>query len=217
MKISDLHFRILQISRAHKLGHLSSNLTAVGIIDEIYRTKRPEDVFVLSCGHAGLAQYVCLEAHEGKDADALYLKHRTHPSRDLADGIHVSSGSLGCGITVALGMAMANKRRNVYCLISDGESYEGSCIESLNLAAKFGLTNLKVYLNANGYSCIERAPLPISIQALLDDQNQHGSPSLDIEVRDTGRVYGIYPFLRGVEAHYHQLKDKDWAWVEANR
>lgn len=213
--IDPLHYRVLAISRAHKLSHLSSNLTAVGIIDEIYRTKRPQDAFVLSCGHCSLAHFVCLEKHEGKDANDLYLRHRTHSSRNLSDGIHVSNGSLGCGITIALGMAMADKSRYVYCLVSDGETWEESPTQVINLAAKHRVTNFKLYLNVNGYTCLEATPLPLTIWALLDDQ--YGLPGADIRERDTSSVYQTYPFLKGVEGHYHNLTDEDWAWVEANK
>ncbi len=206
--IPPLEYRILELSKRHKLGHLSSNLTAIGIIDEIYTKKRAQDLFVLSAGHAGLALYVALEKHEGRDANALYLKHRTHPYRDPSNGIHVSAGSLGCAITVALGMAMADRSRDVYCLISDGESFEGSVSEVRNLADKFDLANLKVYVNVNGYSCIEK----VGHAALWDEDSRwHVAP------RYTHDAYQRYPFLRGVQAHYHNLTDEDWAWVEANR
>lgn len=203
MSISALHRRVLDISFRRKLGHLSSNLTAVDIIDEIYRTKRPQDLFCLSAGHAGLALYVNLEKHEGKDAEALYAKHKTHPHRDVADGIHVSAGSLGCGITIALGMAMADRSRDVYCLISDGESWEGSVTEVTHLWHKYMVNNLKLYVNVNGYSCIEQVGMP-HIHAGIEWRRTHG-------------IYNLYPFLRGVQAHYHQLTDADWAWVEENR
>lgn len=209
MSIPALHHRVLEISHKNRIGHLSSNLTAVDIIDEIYRTKRPQDLFVLSAGHAGLALYVNLEKHEGKDAEALYAKHKTHPHRAPEDGIHVSAGSLGCGITIALGMAMADRSRDVYVLVSDGESWEPDVTGVLNLKAKFKVDNLKVHLNFNGYTCIEREGYPDSIEAL----HEYSRP---LTIHNTSRVYDLYPFLRGIQAHYHQLTPEDWTWVEEN-
>lgn len=206
--ISPLERRVLELSRKHRLGHLSSNLTAVGIIDAIYREKRPQDLFVLSQGHAGLALYVALEKHEGRDAEALYLKHRTHPHRAPEDGIHVSAGSLGCGITVALGLAMADRGRDVHCLISDGEAAEGSCGESLQLKGHLGLTNLHVWVNLNGYSCLGAVDTIRRVAAL-----QGADPTV-LPVYTDG-VYMRFPFLKGVQGHYHNLTDADWAWVEA--
>lgn len=213
MSIVPLHYRVLELSRHHKLGHLSSNLTAVDIIDDIYTRKRPEDIFVLSAGHAGLAHYVCLEKHGHKDAEQLYLKHRTHPHRAPEDGIHVSGGSLGSGITIALGMAMARRDRDVYVLISDGEAWEGAVSEAVNLMAKFRLTNLKVHLNLNFFSCIEETQTPSTIYHAK--WSALGEPL--VQIWNTEYVYDRYPFLRGVEGHYHQLTDEDWKWVEENR
>lgn len=138
------------------MSHLGSCYTAVGIIDEIYSTRRPDEPFILSCGHAGLALYVVLEKYLGLNAETLCLKHGTHPNRDLADGIYVSTGSLGWGLPIALGMAMADRDRKVYCLISDGEAFEGTIWETANLMHRYEVENLKVHLNWNGWSAYNR-------------------------------------------------------------
>lgn len=145
--------RIIEISKKYKLSHLGSNLTSVGIIDEIYSTKKEYEPFILSCGHAGLALYVVLEKRYGLDAEELYLKHGSHPVRDQF--IYCSTGSLGMGLPIATGMALANRERDVYCLISDGEVFEGSIWEGINIIRKFGVSNLKVYFNYNGYSAYD--------------------------------------------------------------
>ena len=150
--MNHLHDRIIEISKKHGLSHLGSCLTAVDIIDHIYATKGKDEPFVLSAGHAGLALYVVLEKYHGKDAEALYLKHGTHPNRDELDGIYCSTGSLGQGITVALGMAMANRDRNVHCLISDGEAFEGTIWEVGNVIERYRVGNLKLYCNWNGWA-----------------------------------------------------------------
>ena len=136
--------RILEIAYKHKLSHLGSYLSAVDIIDEIYRYKDPRDIFILSSGHAALALYVVLEKYEGKDAEELFLKHGGHPHRDELNGIYCSTGSLGLGITVAVGRALANKNRKVHVLISDGESAEGSVWEALRFIQENNLTNIEV-------------------------------------------------------------------------
>ena len=100
-----LERRIIELSYKHGLTHLSSCLTSVNVIDKIYQVKKKTDPFILSNGHAFLALCVVLEKWEGKDAEKLWKKHGTHPNRDLEDGIYCSTGSLGMGITVAVGMA----------------------------------------------------------------------------------------------------------------
>ena len=69
--------------------------------------------------------------------------------------MYCSTGSLGNGLPIALGMALASPYKNVYCLISDGECMEGSVWETLRLADKFKADNLKVYVNANGWGGID--------------------------------------------------------------
>ncbi len=213
--IPPLEYRILELSKRHKLGHLSSNLTAIGIIDEIYTKKRAQDLFVLSAGHAGLALYVALEKHEGRDANALYLKHRTHPYRDPSNGIHVSAGSLGCAITVALGMAMADRSRDVHVLVSDGEAWEGSVSEVINLQNKFKLTNLKIHLNLNFFSCIESTETPTTVYCAKWGASMLHPPL--VEIHCTEHIYGRYPFLKGVQAHYHNLTDADWIGIQEQK
>jgi len=99
--------KILRIAYSNKIGHIGSCITAIPILDYIYKNKKDGDIVILSCGHAGIAQYAALEEYEGKDGDELYEKHGVHPNRDVDNGIHVSTGSLGCGITIAVGYALA--------------------------------------------------------------------------------------------------------------
>lgn len=151
-----LHERIIEISKKHHLSHLGSSLTAVDIIDEIYCRKEPNEPFILSCGHCGLGLYTVLEKHYGFDAEKLCLKHGTHPHRDLNDKIYCSTGSLGMGLGVAVGMALADRTRNVWCLVSDGEMYEGSIYEAANVIRKYDINNLYVYFNVNRYSAYDK-------------------------------------------------------------
>ena len=65
----NLKKRILEIAYKNKLSHLGSYLSSVGIIDEIYKTKNHDDIFILSSGHASLALYVTLEKYEDKNAE----------------------------------------------------------------------------------------------------------------------------------------------------
>lgn len=190
--MSHLHDRIIEISKKHGLSHLGSCLTAVDIIDEIYYGKEDDEPFILSSGHAGLALYVVLEKYYGYDAEALYLKHGVHPNRDLGDKIYCSTGSLGQGITIALGMAMATDK-NVHCLISDGEAYEGTIWEVGNVIDRYGIKNLKVYCNYNGWSAYH-AVYPNFIKRL--------EAIIPVKVYETNvEDYN----LEGISAHYVKL------------
>lgn len=188
--MNDLHCRILGISKKLKLAHIGSCLTSVNIIDEIYKIKGDDEKFILSSGHAGLALYVVLEKYYGFDAEKLYLKHGMHPNRDIADKIYCSTGSLGMGLMIALGMAVADRTQNVYCLISDGECFEGSIWEVSNATAKYNVTNLKIYLNYNGLAAYQHVDENILTKV---------HSILPITIRRTHvEQYG----LNGLSAHY---------------
>ena len=143
--------RVVEIAYDNKIGHIGSCLTTVPILDYIYKNKKKDDIVVLSAGHAGIALYVALEKYEGKDAEMLYKKHGVHPNRDVENNIHVYTGSLGSGITIAVGYAIADRTRDVHVIISDGECAEGSVWESLAYIRNAGLTNCKIHVNVNGY------------------------------------------------------------------
>jgi transketolase len=197
----DLKKRILEIAYKHKLGHLGSYLSAAGIIDEIYENKNPDDIFILSSGHASLALYAALEKYEGKNAEELFLKHGGHPHRDEENGIYCSTGSLGLGITVAVGRALANKNRKVHVLISDGESAEGSVWEALRFIKESNLSNIEVYVNVNGYAAYDK----VDVKYLVDRLKVF-LPTINIRYTSVNQ----YPFLRGLNAHYHVMSEEDY-------
>ncbi len=197
----DLKKRILEIAYKHKLGHLGSYLSAAGIVDEIYENKNPDDIFILSSGHAALALYAALEKYEGKNAEELFLKHGGHPHRDEENGIYCSTGSLGLGITVAVGRALANKNRKVHVLISDGESAEGSVWEALRFIKESNLPNIEVYVNVNGYAAYDK----VDVKYLVDRLKVF-LPTINIRYTSVNQ----YPFLRGLNAHYHVMSEQDY-------
>ena len=195
---SKLHRRLLDISYKYKLHHLGSYFSCVDIIDEIYSRMKEDDIFILSNGHASVALYTVIEKYFGFDAEKLLDDLGEHPSRDESRKIHCTTGSLGMGITVAVGRALTDKTRNVYCLISDGECYEGSVWEALQFAYKENLNNLKIYVNANGYAAFKSVDLDYLEKKLI-------SFFPDIKfIKTTVNKYG----LSGLSAHYDQMTDE---------
>ena len=155
-----LRRRIVELTYQLKWTHLGSCLTAVDIIDLIYQEKSPTDLFVLSNGHAGLAYYVVLEKY-GYISDSIIRQLHVHPDRQIKYDIQASTGSLGQGLPIAVGMALADRRRRVFCLVSDGECSEGSIWESLRVMAELNLTNLTVLVNANGWAAYQPVKIPV--------------------------------------------------------
>jgi transketolase len=197
----NLKKKILDIAYKNKLSHLGSYFSSVDIIDSIYNKMTDNDIFILSSGHAAVALYACLEKHYNINAEELFLKHGGHPHRDEENKIHCSTGSLGLGITIAIGRAIADKTKKVYVLISDGECAEGSIWEALKTIYENKIDNIEVHVNVNGYAAymeIDEAYLINRLKSFL--------PSIQIH-RTTVEHFS---FLKGLNAHYHIMSEENY-------
>ena len=164
----EIRRNILIAYRTSGHGHIPTSFSVIEMICAAYDTLRhdpknpqwPErDIFILSKGHAALglyavlAQYGYLPVEELKTFGAFQSRLGCHPDRLKVPGVEVSTGSLGHGIGVAAGMALAFKiagsPRRVVTLIGDGEANEGSVWESIMIAANLKLNNLTVMLDFN--------------------------------------------------------------------
>uniref|UniRef100_A0A6M3IUG2 Putative transketolase domain containing protein n=1 Tax=viral metagenome TaxID=1070528 RepID=A0A6M3IUG2_9ZZZZ len=216
IKNKDLKRRLIELSYKYKLSHLGSVLTAVDIIEEIYWAKKPKEKFILSCGHAGLALYCVIEKYLGVNAEKIWLHHGTHPDRCLDCHLDCSTGSLGQGLPISCGLALADRKKNVYCLISDGECSEGSIWEAMRIKDEQKLNNLIVYLNYNRFGAYKETPFPVM---LIGDT----CPISECEHRQKGNLYyppnidrivvnlvNDFPFLKGLDAHYKIMSEEEY-------
>lgn len=206
MSLSSLHRRIYQLSYKHRLSHIGSCITTVDILDEIYSQRNLDEPVCLGNAHAGLALYVVLEKWLAIDPEMMLEKHGIHSTKDLANGVYVSGGSLGQVETVAMGMALADRSRNVWLVSSDGGAAEGAFWETLMFKSINKVINLKWSINANGYGAYRK----VDVEKLANCIH-----AWDEDVRVIKTEFGV-PFLEGLAAHYKVMDEKDWAWVEAN-
>jgi transketolase len=196
--------RLIDITYQERLSHLSSTLSALPIIEEIYAQRQDDEVFILSNGHAGLALYVVLEKYYGVDPVAMLHKHGIHPNRDLENHLYCSTGSLGSGLPIAVGHALARPDKNVWCMISDGECAEGSIWEALRFIQDNNVSNLHVYANINGmgaYDMIDTHQLSHRLQAFL--------PRINLRFSDPP----AWSFAEELLTHYYVLKPEDYAEI----
>ena len=203
-EIKKIKKRILYISYKEKLSHLGSCLTAVSLIYRIYREKMKEDRFILSSGHAGLALYCVLEHFYKLDAYELFKKHGVHPNYDIENHIYCSTGSLGHGLPIAVGMALSDRERRVYCLISDGECAEGSIWEALRIAEEKNLKNLKVWVNMNGFSAYGTVDRELLKSRLLN---------YNVDIRIWYTNVEQIPCLKGIDAHYKVMNKNEYQYA----
>ena len=181
---------------AAKAGHPGGSLSAADIFTYLYfeemnvDPKNPKDPdrdrFVLSKGHTAPGLYAAL-AEKGyfPKEDLLTLRHlgsylQGHPDMKHIPGVDMSSGSLGQGISAAVGMAIAgkldNKSYRVYTLLGDGEIQEGQVWEASMLAAHRHLDNLVVIVDNNGLQIdgrIEDVNSPYPIDKKFEAFNFH--------------------------------------------
>jgi transketolase len=162
---------ILRHSRRANVGHIGSCLCVVEILAALYgnvlrsspHREAGRDRFVLSKGHAALALYATL-AVKGwlpeSDLDSFCGEnslYAVHPDAAVS-GVDFSTGSLGHGLGIAAGAALAARiqgsERRAYCLISDAECNEGSVWEAAMFASHQRLGNLQAILDSNGQQAL---------------------------------------------------------------
>ena len=160
-----------------------------------------DDIFILSSGHASLAMYVCIEKYYGINAEMLFEKHGGHPHRDEENKIYCSTGSLGLGLPIALGRALANRTRKVWVLISDGEAAEGSIWEALKTIREEHIDNVEVFVNVNGYAAYKEVN-----GDWLIDRLRSFLPRIQV----CHTTVEQYSFLKGLNAHCHVMSEDDY-------
>jgi transketolase len=161
VSLNRVRARLLQMHYDNKVGHLGGNLSAIDAMLVLHHEiMRPGDRFVLSKGHSAGAYYATLWSL-GKLTDGdlkTFHKDGTRlaghpPSRGIPE-IEFATGSLGHGLSLAAGLAMAAKLKGqahrIYCLTSDGEWQEGSTLEALVFAIHQKLNNLSIVVDHNG-------------------------------------------------------------------
>jgi len=199
---------ILDISQRGVVLHIAPAFSCLELVDAVYhelmrRDGDLPDTFILSKGHGCLSQYVILE-----DLGVLTAAHLegyckpggmlgSHPDYGIP-GIEASTGSLGHGLGLGVGMALADKvrgdDRQVFVVLSDGELQEGSVWEAMMLAPSLGITNLVALVDLNDFQSLGRTsetlpnfyPMKDKVEAFgweCREVNGHDSPAIVAAVK----------------------------------
>jgi len=173
---------ILHIANLAGSPHVGSALSCADILTTLYfdvlhlEDYENRDLFILSKAHSAMALYATL--HEKgflskEDLEGYYQNDGTlpaHTDKDTNPYIEISAGSLGHGLPMATGMAHAlklkNSKRQVYVLMGDGESQEGSVWEAAMLAPHLELDNLTVFIDRNNLQGYGRASEILSYEPI---------------------------------------------------
>lgn len=165
--------KVLEMVHRAKTSHIASNFSCIDIATVLYDNLKPEDSVVWSKGWAAATIYYFL-AQQGKIPKEDLDKFPNPPYLGLAEtevpGVHVSGGSMGHGLPIAVGMALAKKRAGekgtVYCIMSDGELNEGTTWEAAMVAYHHKLNNLVVFVDVNKWQAMGRTSEVIDLEPI---------------------------------------------------
>jgi transketolase len=237
---SRLRQTILRMAHAGSTVHIGCAFSLVEILAVLYRShlhlgtgpRDPgRDYLVLSKGHGVMAQYACLrELGWLTDHDLDHYFGDGTRLKGLSDahvpGLEVSSGSLGHGLSVGVGLALAAKRQGTgqrcVAVVGDGECNEGAVWEALLFAAHFGLSNLLVIVDANGFQAMGRTEEVLRLGRLADKLASFGCETAEVDGHDEaaldavigGLLQSTSPRPRALVGH--TVKGKGVSFMEAD-
>lgn len=213
--------QIIQMTTEAGSGHPSSSLSAIDLLVALYfggemrydpeRPDWPErDRFIMSKGHGVPAQYAVMAEAGYFDPDLLFTLRELnsplegHPNMRVLPGLEASTGSLGQGLSIGLGMALAarldQRDYRVYVLIGDGEADEGQIWEATMAAAKFEVDNLTAILDYNEFQ--QTGPvdevMPV-LEPYVDKWRAFGWHVEEIDGHNMGEILEAYQTVRRIE------------------
>lgn len=240
LKISkDIRKNIIKMVTVSKSSHVGSALSIVEILVTLYfkilnihplvPKKEDRDEFILSKGHASAALYATL-AERGffpKDLlDKYYIDGGGLPGHldsSMTPGVEVSTGSLGHGLSIGIGMAIAakhdDKSYKIYVLMSDGECDEGSTWEAAMLAAHLKLGNLVAIIDYNKIQSFGRVKEVVNLEPLYDKWVSFGWAVREIDGHNYQELLSAFeslPIERGKPSMIiaHTIKGKGVSFME---
>jgi transketolase len=199
---------IIKMTFAAQSGHPGGSLSYTDVITALFfkvMKHRPEDPswedrdkFVLSKGHAAPAYYAALAETGYFPVDELTTLRKLgshlqgHPCRMKTPGVEISTGSLGQGLSVANGMALASKldrrQTRIFCLLGDGELQEGQNWEAAMLASHYKLDNITAFIDRNKMQIDGPTEQIMSLEPLGDKWRAFGWNVIEINGHDMRQI-----------------------------
>ena len=200
-------------------GHTGGSLSAAALVACLYfwemqvDPQQPDwsdrDRFVLSKGHAAPVLYAALAEKGYFPAELLDTLRQLgsplqgHPDMRKLAGVEASTGSLGQGVSWAVGMALAarmdNKSRRIYTLLGDGEIEEGMVWEATMAAAHYKLDNLVLIIDYNGLQIDGPISQVMSPEPIAEKFRAFGCHVIEIDGHDVGQIMAAFNEARQVK------------------
>ena len=203
-KARRLRVDIVRMLHRSKSGHTGGSLSVIDLVTVLYYHKmrhKPEDPhwpgrdrLILSKGHAAPAQYVALADSGYFPKEDLQMLRRLgshlqgHPDSKGTPGVEVCTGSLGQGLSMANGMALAlrldKSDSRVYAILGDGELQEGQIWEAAMAAAHYRLDNLCILIDANGLQIDGEVAKIMNVEPIAAKFSAFGCHVIEIDGHD---------------------------------
>lgn len=199
---------VVMIGDKGQVGHLGGSCSSADIVAALYGYKmrhRPadpawegRDKFIYSKGHAAVAQYAAMAetgyfpVEELLTVKQLGSRLQGHPDRTKTPGVEAGTGSLGQGLSIANGMALAMRLdqndNTVYCLMGDGEMAEGQIWEAAMAAKNFKIGNIVGILDRNCLQAMGRCEDRFDISPLPEKWRSFGWEVIEIDGHDMEQI-----------------------------
>lgn len=197
-------------------GHAGGSLSVADILESLYGTvmkytpTQPEweerDRLILSKGHSGMALYAALAVNgfipyeELAQFGASGSRLMNHPDAHRIPGVELCTGSLGHGLSLAVGIALAGQMKHktyfTYCILGDGECCEGSVWEAAMYAHRRQLKRLVVVVDYNGIGCDGPLDCMVWLEPFADKWRSFGFSVLDADGHNVESLNELFLHLR---------------------
>lgn len=237
----DLRRNVIRMIEVDKRGHIGPALSLIEILRVLYdsflkfQSQKPDwddrDRLILSKGHGCLALYSIL-ADKGffnkRELDTFCQPDSIlggHPEKDKTPGVEASTGALGHGLPMGVGMALAarinNKNHRVVVIMGDGEINEGSVWESAMSAAKHKLSNLILFIDHNKLQSYGRTEEVLDMSPLPEKWKSFGFLVYEIDGHDINEIEEVLNEMllktdKPKVVICHTIKGKGLPFAEAN-
>ncbi|MFC1562814.1 transketolase [candidate division KSB1 bacterium] len=239
-KAKKIRYNIIRTVGIGKKGHLGGSCSIADVVSALYfykmkhDSKNPKweerDRFLLSKGHAALAQYAALaeagyfQEEELDNTKELGGMLQGHPDMTMTPGIEANTGSLGQGLSIACGMAAGlridgNSTSKIYCIVGDGEIAEGQIWEAAMAASFYKLDNLVAILDKNGIQATGPIVERFDTNPLSDKWRAFGWYVMEIDGHDMKNILQALDKVEGIKEQpkiiiAHTVKGKGVSFAE---
>ena len=222
VKAKSLRRKVLDLTLETGEAHLGGSFSEVEILISLYDQERgvleKDDKFILSKGHCPHPLYILLR-EKGYNP-----KITNHPDIDVANGIYCTTGSLGHGLPIGVGMAMTRKIRGekgrIYVLMGDGECQEGTTWESALIASKNRLDNLVTIIDHNKVQALDLIDDALPLGSLSEKFEAFGYNVSEIDGHSFKEIFNAFSNLpyngKPHAVIAHTIKGKGVSYMEGN-